>query len=102
MRSIRGPLTLPFGLSLSPARSKTLDLEIADNGPPSSDAGPRERDHGPPQVVAPASDADKHFVQMPGIARSSLSIPQLLGKCLAELEASLPDRFLADGYATFG
>ena len=59
--------------------------------------------HGPPQVVAlAAADADKHFVQMPGIARSSSSMPQLLGKCLGELEAPLPDRFIANDYAAFG
>ena len=58
--------------------------------------------HGPPQVVVLASDAAEPFVQMPGIAVSSSSMPLLLGKCLAELEALAPERFVTDDYAAFG
>ena len=54
-----------------------------------------------PQVVPLASDADEHLVQMPGIARSSSSMPQLLGEGLAKFETPEADRFVADGHAPF-
>jgi hypothetical protein len=47
----------------------------------------------PSEIMALAVDGQKHFVQMPFIARSGAPATQLIGVCLAKLPAPLANRF---------
>src|SRR2546427_6162249 len=45
--------------------------------------------HGPPEIMARALNRQKHFVQVPLVARPSASAPELIGILLTKLAAPL-------------
>jgi hypothetical protein len=55
---------------------------------------------GPPEIVAPALDREKHLIQMPFVAWLRASTPELMGIGLSKLPAPLPDGFIRDDDAT--
>ena len=57
--------------------------------------------HGSPQIVALTVNAQKHFIQMPFIARPRASTPQLVGIGLPELPAPIPHGFVGQGDTAF-
>jgi hypothetical protein len=56
--------------------------------------------HRPPQVMPHAVDGQKHPVEVSCVARSGLSMPQLIGILLPELAAPLADGFVGHVDAT--
>jgi len=58
--------------------------------------------HRPPKVVSLAPDRDEDFVQMPGVAQTTLSSLQLRGVSWTELLTPQADGFVGDGDSSFG
>ncbi len=56
---------------------------------------------GSPQPVATTTDADRHFVEMPFVARSRSATPQLQSKCGSELGAPAPYGLVTNLNAAF-
>jgi hypothetical protein len=52
--------------------------------------------HCPPQIVACATNRQEDLIQVPLIPGLRLAVAQLIGICLPELLAPLPDRFIRD------
>ena len=53
----------------------------------------------PPEIMALAIDGDKQFIKEPRITGTSLSMANLVGKLLTELETLLPHSFISDDNA---
>jgi hypothetical protein len=58
--------------------------------------------HGSPEIVEHAIDAQKHLMEVPGVARLRPAPSQLSGERRAELLAPAPDAFMRDGDASLG
>jgi hypothetical protein len=57
---------------------------------------------GTPEVVALSLNRNKDFVDMPGVAETSLSLFEFSGIVRPKLLTPLPNRFICDGDPTFG
>jgi hypothetical protein len=57
---------------------------------------------GPPAIVAFAMDREEHFIQMLRVARSGLSMAQLMGIRWPERPAPVPHGFVGQDDTTFG
>src|ERR671938_560870 len=58
--------------------------------------------HRPPEPVPLARDLHANLVQVPGVSSTGQPATDLVGECLAELQAPLPHRLMADRDAARG